>query len=246
MARLTVRDGNGRVTSAVELLGPGGAIRFGIGSARCAKSSIWRVWANRNSSDVYIAPRHLGKIVKVSLHESGDWRLQWIKSELATAYTNVGIRCIDQWECSARSIAGWRSSYTIWVPPTFEALDEGKEPLDKPVKWVDCPPPDSVTAFTIALVTPDQGALWIDPTVLPELLGGFFLPNKQAVVVFATRERMTQGQLDWLLRHQAEVSEANELLRRKYPAAPRFPLFGTDVVGNRMCWDFNSPPQSRS
>jgi hypothetical protein len=50
------------------------AIRLAVGDPDGPRSTVWRVWANRRSSDVYVAARVLGGVAKVSLHQSGRWR----------------------------------------------------------------------------------------------------------------------------------------------------------------------------
>lgn len=52
-------------------------IRFAVGVPG-RRSTLWRLWANRAKDDVYLATRRSAGIFKFSLHESGDWRLQWV------------------------------------------------------------------------------------------------------------------------------------------------------------------------
>ncbi len=66
-----------------DLEGPGGTIIFAVGSADEPQSGIWRLWAPKTTSDVYVAPRQLAAMMKISLHQSGDWRYQWVSPEAA-------------------------------------------------------------------------------------------------------------------------------------------------------------------
>jgi hypothetical protein len=88
-------DSNGNTTSIV-LPGPGGTIRFAIGEPGRHSGSC-RVFAPKNKSDVYIAIRTIAGYQKWSLHESGDWRFQWVTSERALEFTEASERIIDQW-----------------------------------------------------------------------------------------------------------------------------------------------------
>jgi hypothetical protein len=47
-------------------------IRIGIGSRDGPKSGVWRIWAGKGKSDVYVAVRSYTGIFKVSLHETGE------------------------------------------------------------------------------------------------------------------------------------------------------------------------------
>ena len=49
-------------------------VRFAVGSSTGPRSGVWRLWTSiAGRSDVYIAARTLGGVVKVGLHESGEW-----------------------------------------------------------------------------------------------------------------------------------------------------------------------------
>jgi hypothetical protein len=49
----------------------GFVVRLAVGDARGACSSVWRFWQDRNTHNLYIAPRNIGRCLKISLH--GDW-----------------------------------------------------------------------------------------------------------------------------------------------------------------------------
>ena len=63
------------------------AVRFAVGSRDGARSSLWRVWTGKNTSDVYVESRDVQGVMKFSLHESGDWhygyRPEYIRAEIA-------------------------------------------------------------------------------------------------------------------------------------------------------------------
>lgn len=82
-------------------------IRFSVGEANGEVSSVWRIWFNKPSvnstSDVYLAYRLLGGILKVSIHESG--KIQY--SLTGEHAKKIGIpnqeRHIDKWDIQGRS-----------------------------------------------------------------------------------------------------------------------------------------------
>jgi hypothetical protein len=49
-------------------------VRFGVRFKGGPRSAVWRLWTGKGTSDVYIAARTLGGVLKASLHESGVWR----------------------------------------------------------------------------------------------------------------------------------------------------------------------------
>jgi hypothetical protein len=58
---------------------------------------VWRIWASPNASDVHLAVRDLAGDQKFSLHESGDWRQQFVSPDRAKAHGRDS-RIIDQWQ----------------------------------------------------------------------------------------------------------------------------------------------------
>ena len=54
-------------------------VRFAVGGTDEPRSLVWRVWATKGKSDVYISGRTQVGVWKVSLHESGVWRFAFTK-----------------------------------------------------------------------------------------------------------------------------------------------------------------------
>jgi hypothetical protein len=55
-------------------------VRFSIGPWKGRYSSMWRVWSDAHSGDVYLAVRTLVKYLKISLHKSGKFRAAFTDS----------------------------------------------------------------------------------------------------------------------------------------------------------------------
>lgn len=97
----------------------GGGLRLSVGSVS-RRSSIWRVTAYRN--DVYITAGGLGQSMKLSLHESGVWRIAYLSEEHAERVGATGKpefnhdpRVVDRWE-EPEGASGWMHALTVWVP----------------------------------------------------------------------------------------------------------------------------------
>jgi hypothetical protein len=101
---------------------PKDPIRFAVGEPGL-RSTVWRVWANLNKSDVYLASRRAAGISKFSLHESGDWRQQWVREDPEhMVYAHIGHepvpdgRILNRWERPPANKVGWTHALSIWVP----------------------------------------------------------------------------------------------------------------------------------
>lgn len=136
---LVLEDSHGQ-RDGLNVPGPGGKLRVAVGRPG-RRSSVWRVWANPNKSDVYVAARVLAGTQKFSLHESGDWRNQWVTKEQAKRFTSTENRVMDQWPRPPAQPGGWTMGLTIWVP-SDDLLDvtDDQQPLAG-VSWIPEPPP---------------------------------------------------------------------------------------------------------
>ena len=176
---LVLRDSHGQQDS-VDVHGPGGTIRVAVGRPG-HRSSVWRVWANQNKSDVYVAARVLAGTQKFSLHESGDWRNQWVTKEKAQRFTSQENRVLDQWPRPPAGLGGWTTGLTIWVP-SVEVLDiaDDKQPLAG-VGWIPEPPPDSAFGIHVVVAEPDRGFVKLQAAVP---MDGFRLADGRVVGEF--------------------------------------------------------------
>ena len=56
---------------------PAPKVRVRGGQADGPQSAVWLAWTTQRTSDVYVACRHIAANLKVSLHQSGHWRLAY-------------------------------------------------------------------------------------------------------------------------------------------------------------------------
>ena len=54
--------------------------RFCIGPWNERYSSVWRIWSPPNKDDIYLSVRSLTNYLKVSLHETGKFRIGFTES----------------------------------------------------------------------------------------------------------------------------------------------------------------------
>lgn len=55
--------------------GPGGSIRWAVGSPDGPRSQSWLITGSKTDDDVYLGPRWDTGVIKLSLHRSGRWRM---------------------------------------------------------------------------------------------------------------------------------------------------------------------------
>src|SRR6266550_771493 len=138
---LVIEDGQGsREQHTVD--GPGDPIRVAVGRPG-RRSAVWNIMANKNKSDIYVAARSVARVQKVSLHESGDWRVQWVDSSEAGRRMAelTGSRIQDQWRRPAETSPGWTKVLSIWIPDG-EVVDMPNDyQTEEGVIWVPPPAP---------------------------------------------------------------------------------------------------------
>jgi hypothetical protein len=65
------------------------------------RSGVWRIWGNPPSnvkSDVYVSARTIAGVQKWSLHQSGDFRHQWVTADAASRFTSSPDKRIYSWQ----------------------------------------------------------------------------------------------------------------------------------------------------
>jgi hypothetical protein len=227
---LTIVDPQGQQHQE-QVSGPGGRIRFAVGS-HTKRSTVWRVWANKNKGDVYVAARVIAGIQKFSLHESGDWRYQWVSRDASEQWGGDSGRILDRWE-RPEGIEGWTRALTIWVP-YGHLSDTPDEAPDDEILWLPEPQPGRKVRISIAVVAPNQGGIEIQG--LP--VAAVRLSTGEAVVVLYWQDRMPENPdpaIVEALRHvRLSAEQVANLLSAK---APRMGVFGWDQRGTRVVWD---------
>jgi hypothetical protein len=133
----------------------GGERRLSFGKPG-KRAAIWKIAATP-AGEVYLLERSTGRYLKVSLHKSGDWRLQWIEGHLhqqplvQQLVVAQGTRIIDQSERPAATLGGLTLGVTIWTT----AEDVCEVPGDSPpenVIWLEPPPAGEVGSISVVFL----------------------------------------------------------------------------------------------
>lgn len=224
------------------------ALRFAVGEPG-RRSTVWRVWPGRAKNDVYLATRKSAGIMKVSFHESGDWRLQWINPE------NTGTvrwqtlsgqetqgRILHQW-CRPKPREGWTRAISIWVPhEDLVDIPGDAEPWGD-VQWLPAPPPGAAVEVILMLVSPGAAALEHTSVIHQNdgvftLINGFELEGGEVLLAIAATGELPAPAREGIFRMRTQaqaVAPADFDLTPEL--GPRHSLITVDADGHRNLWD---------
>lgn len=197
---------------------------------------MWRIWANRNTSDVYIASRTIAEVQKFSLHESGDWRYGFTSS-FASAVSDSALteRIIDRWSRPAPDAGGWTPGVTIWVRAEDVTPVDDSE-LRGDIVWLAAPHAGQITGIHAVFIIPDQGFVGIAGVTIANVLA---LSNGHGLAVLASARRTENSEIEMLALERARAVGLMppELSAREGEQGLRLGLFGNDANGARTVWD---------
>jgi hypothetical protein len=177
-------------------------MRLAVGEPGC-RSSVWRIWAHHNASDVYISTPRTAAFHKISLHESGDWRYQLIgRVEEVTDIPSVGWtifeeelegRVLGSWERPQSTINGWIDAMRI-VVPTSEVVTHPRtygEPGEvSRTRWIKPPPAGFAADIRFFIVQPGKGPFGLNDALVQKggfiFCGGMALPSGESLVVISS------------------------------------------------------------
>ena len=186
---ITAPDGS---ESTINLTGPGGVIRLAVGRPGMS-SHVWRIWSNRNSSDVYVAVSVGAGERKWSLHQSREWHDGWTSADVAMKYTGSPKRFIDSWSRPPDEWHGVARGLGICVPHGELSPMRFGEKMLRDVDWLPEAPEGHGTAIHVAVATPNRGEV---PMQGGAPCGEYYLANGEAVLIVVAFPVLTQQDLD--------------------------------------------------
>jgi hypothetical protein len=184
--------------------------------------------------------------MKLSLHQSGIWRIAYLSDEHAARAGAAGKpefdndpRVVDRWQ-EPEGAAGWIHAFTVWVPyGHLTPLPDEVENPKKPITWLAEPDEGEMVGIHFAVVRPDEGVF--DATGMM-LVDGFRLTNKRALIVLTSRRPIeperARWQRDWSIAALA-LKQGNHIAHFGDPL--RVGLFTRDNDGSRAILDLRSP-----
>jgi hypothetical protein len=230
---LELADERGERIGTFPLKGSGGTIRVAVGRPG-RRSGVWRIWANRGKSDVYVAARSIAGIQKFSLHESGDWRHQWVTPQKAEEFTADRNRVIDRWPRPPEGPGGWTKAMSIWVPKQDVQEIEEDDQTSEGVAWTPEPSDGFAAGIHVVVAKTDLGFVRVSGA---RPLGGFPLAGGDVALVLIGMAEVDAQQRQRLEEFRARALAMVPPERLASAKAPRVSLFGFDEHGNRIVWD---------
>ena len=111
--------------------------RFGVRNHNGARSSEWVVIWKTNTSDVYLATRTLGGIMKASLHETGHCH---VRAPDPQKWRGVGDqpRFLDVWNIDVS--ANYQFPFAVVIPEQELRHGEWAQHHDKGTIWIEAAP----------------------------------------------------------------------------------------------------------
>lgn len=210
------------------------ALRFAAGEPG-HRGTVWRLWGAKNADDVYLASRTSAHEFKVSLHQSGDWRLQAIdlRKENDTHFGNLDPgqgRILHQWARPAADEAGWTRAVSIRIPSEHLSVVpfDGVKYTD--VRWIKAPPQGHTLTFEVVLVraNPERAVVRtfdLRPQEFAAVVDAVCLPGGEVALVLAFTDPTPAGALQKLeapfQRMEAGGHAAPETWDRSAESAPR-------------------------
>lgn len=229
----------------IEPAGDKSAIRFAVGEPG-RRSTIWRLWAPPNKDDVYLASRRTADIFKVSLHESGDYRMQWSTLDrknpnVVTHENSAGSRIMAQWQRQPPSMSGWQEALGLWVPTAdvVEVPRDSEKYLD--VQWLPAAPIGGVVQFRILIIEPMSAVYDISKLLesgVFSFINGFRLAGGRVLLLVAVTGPLTRSQAQRLRMIRAHAKRSLPASFDRSPAmGPHSLLIDAEPDGLRMLWD---------
>jgi hypothetical protein len=217
------------------------AIRFCAGTDGGTRSAIWRLWATRN--DVYLSFRNLGGVLKVSLHETGDWRMALTSEYLQTDDPALidGGRFFERWDRPAEQSPGVTIAMRLLIPYSAVNIPPGVQGEPAETRLVPPPPSDWFTVVSVAFTNEQMAERWPGRSQGANPIGQLMLPKGEQVWLVAHETEtlpLTQDPADLTgqIRESARIAGERNIDLASLPW-PRIFLFGPQEDGARLLVD---------
>jgi len=208
-------------------------IRFSVSNQKGLRAATWVCVRSTTNDNVYLACRELRRPLKVSLHESGRWRVafnkEFVDKNLPSGSPLSTNRLISKW--SPKELCpGVILAFRILVPECTVTVPKRVE--RKPIFWIPAPAKGLAIEISIFLINPEaQLASWPGAlSMKTSLVGEFELKSMKKVWVVYREIEMPQvrirnnGKLVFFRKLTKEELKTNGL---------RTLLIADDIYGSR-------------
>jgi hypothetical protein len=257
VASVVITDARGDVEEyRVRRAGKGIALRLAVGEPG-RRGTVWRLWANRSTSDVYIASRHTAGELKISLDESGDWRIQTIGPKgSGTIHVHDLVeqhsegRVLERWRRPEANSVGWTHAFSIVLPDRHLVTT----PVDRwdDIQWHRPPGDAELVEIMVYLVRPNFGAMTYGTLLLN--LGGYLtymdalqLASDEVAVVLAFTMPIDEAEAAYITRlEEAGKHAADSAPTFEAATGPRHLIMSADITGTLRLYDLAHGPEEPS
>jgi hypothetical protein len=161
-------------------------LRFQVTAADGRCSDVWRAWSDGNN--VYLAPRFKGGEFKISLHESGKWRLgltEQYAQLMGRLGTWGGDRKVEALDRPPEHATGFTRAVWMYFPDCELRMPTTAQEKPGLVVQVPGPPEGGLRVVNLIFATPRSRFTQIDPppgaSWGPEALAAWRLPNGETL-----------------------------------------------------------------
>jgi hypothetical protein len=136
------------------------ALRFGVVGQPGYRAESWKCWTNtgQDKRDFYLSNRAV-KAIKLSFHETGDWRFAYTSREFFNEENIPPNRLLNKYLQPLPHAEGLILACRIHIP--YHAVNIPDSQLDPSVYWIPCAPSGYSIEFAIIL------SEWFDPEDWP-------------------------------------------------------------------------------
>jgi hypothetical protein len=189
------------------------ALRFAVGEPG-RRGTIWRLWANSGTDDVYLASRQTAGEVKISFHQSGDWRMQIVQPDRPKTVRfgprpDEEGRVLHRWQRPEPNAVGWIHALTIALPGQQLSVVPGDQVRWDDVRWLPSPQPHEQAEFDIHIVRPNGGMIGFQQMILEgvrvSVMDALQLSSGDVVVVTALIGPTRPAELATIARMQGRA-----------------------------------------
>jgi len=164
------------------------SITFQVTASDGRCSDVWRGWSK--GSDVYLAPRVKAGEFKISLHQSGKWRLAFAK-EYAGRMRSLGTwtanRCVEEIHRPQEHAAGFTRAVWMYFPDCELRLPTAARLQSADVAQIPGHPGGGTRVVNVIFTTSLSRFNKTDPppggSLGPEVLAAWSLPNGETLWV---------------------------------------------------------------
>ena len=181
-------------------------LRFGVQDDQGRRAATWKLWtpAKGGYSDVYLACRSLGGVLKTSLHESGKWHIAYSKEafeeHVEGAIPRFEDRFVEKWPRPADLHAGITLAYRI-VTPAASSTIAITDANTKGVTWIPNAPKGKATEIAVFITEPHTKTTdW---------------PGKRGMgTLFIGSIELANGSTVWAVYHFVDMPDLSSLGQR--------------------------------